>query len=108
MLISIAKFILWFLINHGITTTITESKIFEPVRLLTMKRIRQQYYSTKLYELISCNQCTGFWVGMIATYYYSPTAVIIPVFFVQMICNGFIFKSLIQLTDYAIQGTAIR
>lgn len=43
----------------GITQIITLSSIFAPVRRVVTAKIHH-----KIGELISCPQCTGFWVGL--------------------------------------------
>lgn len=61
-------FIYWILVSFGITTIISTSKIFKPVRKFIGDRSRF------LGELLSCSMCTGFWVGVfLSLTYYSPT-----------------------------------
>jgi hypothetical protein len=43
----------------GITHIIVESKLLKPVREWIKPRF------PKLYELLTCYQCSGFWVGLI-------------------------------------------
>ena len=61
-------FLYWVLASFGITTIISVSKIFKPVR---------EFIGTKskfLGELLACSMCTGFWVGVfLSLAYYSPT-----------------------------------
>ena len=61
-------FLYWVLASFGITTIISVSKIFKPVREFIGAK------SKFLGELLACSMCTGFWVGVfLSLAYYSPT-----------------------------------
>ena len=52
--------LLYFLLAcWGVTAIVTMSTVFSPVRRFVAARVWH-----KLGELISCPQCTGFWVGL--------------------------------------------
>jgi hypothetical protein len=58
----------WVFVCFGITTIITLSKLFEPLR----QRVKER--SNFFGEMIVCNLCMSFWVGFIVSLcYYSPT-----------------------------------
>ncbi len=58
----------WMLVSFGMTTIITLSKLFEPIRV----RIKEK--NNFFGEMVNCNLCMGFWVGLIlSSTYYSPT-----------------------------------
>ena len=61
-------FLYWVLASFGITTIVSVSKIFKPVRDFAETK------SKFLGELLACSMCTGFWVGVfLSLAYYSPT-----------------------------------
>jgi len=58
----------WSLVAFGITTIISISKIFKPVREWVSER--NQFIS----DMIACSMCLGFWVGILLSLtLYSPT-----------------------------------
>jgi len=70
----------WIFVCFGITTIITLSKLFEPLR----QRIKE--YSAFFGEMVICNLCMSFWVGLaISFFYYSPTG---NIFFDACLASG--------------------
>ena len=60
--------IYWILVSFGLTTIVSISKIFKPVRAWVGAR------SSFLGELLACSMCTGFWAGVfLSLTYFSPT-----------------------------------
>ena len=58
----------WILVSFGITTILSISKIFRPVREYVGNK------STFLGEMLACSMCMGFWVGaFLCIAYFSPT-----------------------------------
>jgi hypothetical protein len=52
--------LLFVLAVIGMTNILVDSRLFEPVRCWLQKVL-----PTKVYEVLECHQCTGFWTGMI-------------------------------------------
>jgi len=52
--------LLFVLAVIGLTNILVDSRLFEPVRCWLQKIL-----PTKVYEVLECHQCTGFWTGMI-------------------------------------------
>ncbi len=48
----------------GVTIIIVSSVVMEPVRSFVEKK------SASLGKLINCSMCSGFWVGLIASFFY--------------------------------------
>lgn len=62
------------MINIGITIIITQSKLFNPIRIFFCK-INPNFLGI----LISCSLCTGFWSGVFTSLlFFSPTLMINP------------------------------
>jgi hypothetical protein len=91
--------ILWTLVVFGFTSIVTISKVFEPVRNWFFKGYKwipdqlgegrgtweldgsrpksliKVYW--KIGELLKCSMCTGFWAGMLFSWWwFSPTAIV--------------------------------
>lgn len=58
---------LFFLSAIGITSIITKSLIFKPFRDL-LDNEKEGLYENFLGNLVTCAQCTGFWVGILLSY----------------------------------------
>lgn len=52
----------FILVGYGLTFLIVYGSIFENVK----KRIKSDF----IWELVSCTQCTGFWIGFLISFYY--------------------------------------
>ena len=62
------EFLLWILVSFGITTILSISKIFKPVREYVKNK------SAFWGDMLACSMCTGFWVGaFLCITYFSPT-----------------------------------
>ena len=60
--------LLWILVSFGITTIISVSKLFEPIRNFVTKK------SPPLGGFLGCSMCMGFWAGiLLSSQYFSPT-----------------------------------
>lgn len=65
--------LLYFLLAcWGVTAIVTMSTLFSPVRRFVAVRV---WY--KLGEMISCPQCTGFWVGLGLAFAFPAPGVIL-------------------------------
>lgn len=52
--------ILFVFATIGLTNILVDSRLFDPVRCWL-----QTILPTKVYEVLECHQCTGFWCGML-------------------------------------------
>lgn len=62
---SLVEFLTFVLGCSGITIIIVMSYVLEPVREFLSKKSRH------IKKLLSCTMCTGFWVGAIASIWFS-------------------------------------
>jgi hypothetical protein len=63
--------IIWFIVGFGITTIITKSDIFEPLRNYLDnggESVKSNFWGI----LINCPMCVGFWIGIIQSFVLFP------------------------------------
>ena len=77
------------LINYGLCAIITHGKIFDRLRCNIGKR------SVRVYELITCMQCTGFWCGLLVSLCYG--------YGLESILLAFLLSGTNELIDAIIQ-----
>ena len=77
-LFTVTVVLLWAMVTYSATMIITNSKVTKPIRLYINSL---PFILTKIiYELISCKQCTGFWVGCIfSIYLISPFSLFVDI-----------------------------
>lgn len=82
--------LLFIMTSVGITNIIVNGSIFEPIRQFIENK------SSFLGDMLQCPMCTGFWVGMAASFWFS-----IPVLIAAALTSLFshVFNSVIDLID---------
>lgn len=53
---------------YGITNIVTQGTIFDPIK----ERVRNFIFGKKLFYLLNCHMCFGFWVGLSLGVFYGP------------------------------------
>jgi hypothetical protein len=62
--VTLLDFIIFVFATIGLTHILVDGSLFEPFRNFV-----QRFGPKKLYHLISCYQCLGFWVGLLIGYF---------------------------------------
>jgi len=95
------EFIYFLLGGFGVTTIITKSKIFEPLR----EKLDNGYDNLKHNFwglLINCPLCVGFWVGVfLSLFFYSPADCLEPSVGVMY---SMVFNGISKIVDGAMVG----
>jgi len=70
-LFTVTMVLLWAMVTYSATMIVTNSKVTKPIRLYFNSL---PFILTKvIYELITCKQCAGFWVGcLFSLFVFSP------------------------------------
>ena len=89
------EFLIYLLINLGLTFIVVLSKIFRPLRNYFQK-INPKF----LGSMIVCCQCFGFWSGILTSFlFFSPTSLLIELpYYLNAIPDGLI----VSFVSYAI------
>ena len=59
------------LLCYGMTNIIVNGSIFEPIRNW-LGGHADNFFIAKLFQLVSCMMCSGFWVGALVGWFYGP------------------------------------
>lgn len=88
-MILIAKIILWFLFVFGGSYVTSQSEMGREFReLFNFKKMN--LFKKKLSYLVNCIICSSFYWAILATFIFSPAALLTSIFVLQLFVNGII------------------